>query len=106
MKNAILAKFEESFLSKSKKHPSFRPGDTIRVHYKVEEASRGKEKKFRIQVFEGVCIRFKKGTSNSSFTVRKIGANSVGVERVFAYHSPLVVRIDIVSGGIVRRARL
>ncbi len=107
MKNAILAQFEELFTSKTKQHPNFRPGDTIRVHYKIEESKTGaKEKKFRIQVFEGVCLRFHRGTTSASFTVRKVGANAVGVERVFAYHSPYIDRIDIVSGGAVRRSRL
>ena len=91
-----------------KKHPNFRPGDTIKVHYKIEEAAKAgaKEKKFRIQAFEGVCLRFKKGATASSFTVRKIGANSVGVERVFAYNSKLIDKLEIVAGGMVRRARL
>lgn len=117
MKNAIIADFEKKVLSTAKKHPAFRAGDTIRVHYKLEETKsadekgkgkdKGKEeKKFRTQIFEGVCLRNRKGLTSASFTVRKIGANSVGVERVFPSNSPLIERIDIVSGGAVRRARL
>ena len=64
------------------------------------------EKKFRIQVFEGVCLRYKKGGMESSFTVRKIASNSVGVERVFAFNSPFIERIDIAASGKVRQARL
>ena len=119
MRNQLIEEFENRFCSDKVKHPNFRPGDTIKVHYKLEEGSssvkakgaKGKaksknEKKFRIQVFEGVCIRYKKGKAGSSFTVRKIASNSVGVERVFALHSPLIERIDIAASGKVRQARL
>ena len=80
----------------------------MRVHYKLEETSKSTKeaKKYRIQVYEGVCIRFKKGTAESSFTVRKIGANSIGVERIFPLHSRLIDKITVVSGGEVRRSRL
>merc|ERR1711916_249899 len=105
MKHGIIEMFEKKFLKSEKKHPTFRPGDTVRIHYKVEESGKG-EKKYRIQNFEGVCIRLKKGTADASFTVRKIGANSVGVERVFPMHSPLIDRIDLVAGGSVRQSRL
>lgn len=110
MKNSIVTKFEERFFPAAKQHPKFRPGDTIRVNYKVEETSKGKKgdegKKYRIQAFEGVCIRLKKGTVDSSFTIRKIGANSVGVERIFPMRSPYVDSIEILAGGSVRRSRL
>jgi len=111
MKNKLLSDFEASAFPQVKTHPAFRPGDTIRVHYKVEEgvkegAKGGGEKKFRIQIFEGVCLRFRKGLADSSFTVRRIGANSIGIERIFAYNSPLIEKIDLVAAGIVRRARL
>ncbi len=106
MKNSVITDFEKSMFTDLKQHPAFRPGDTLRVHYKVEESSKDGKKKYRIQPFEGVCLRFKKGTTGSSFTIRKIGANSVGVERVFPLYSPYVDRIDIISGGKVRRSRL
>lgn len=108
MKNSLITQFEERVFPKTKTHPNFRPGDTVRVNYKVEETAKGseKEKKYRIQAFEGVCIRYKKGTAESSFTIRKIGANSVGVERIFPLCSPYVDSIEILSGGRVRRARL
>lgn len=107
MRNAIITEFEDRMHLGRKIHPDFRPGDTIRVHFKIEEASKGgAEKKYRIQMFEGVCLCYKKGAAAASFTVRKIGANSVGVERIFNLRSPLIDKIDIVSGGTVRRARL
>jgi large subunit ribosomal protein L19 len=108
MRNSIVEKFEQKVFKQAKTHPKFRPGDTIKVHYKIEEAAKSSkdEKKYRIQVYEGVCIRFKKGLGNAAFTVRKMGANSVGVERVFPLYSPMVDRIDVLAGGRVRRARL
>jgi large subunit ribosomal protein L19 len=123
MRNSIISSFENRFVAKAKTHPSFRPGDTIRVHYKIEEVAKVEKavkgakaiktadkadgaKKFRIQIFEGVCTCFKKGVMNASFTVRKIAANGVGVERTFPLHSPYVENIEILSGGKVRRARL
>ena len=83
-----------------KKHPAFRPGDTVRVHVKIREGD-----KERIQVFEGVVIAQRNGGSRESFTVRKI-SYGVGVERVFPLHSPSVDKIEIVSSGKVRRAKL
>ncbi len=107
MRNAIITEFEDRMHLGRKTHPDFRPGDTVRVHFKIEESSKGgKEKKYRIQMFEGVCIRYKRGTAAASFTVRKIGANSVGVERVFNLRSPLIDSIELLSGGTVRRSRL
>ena len=78
----------------------FRPGDTVKVHAKVRE--RGKE---RIQVFEGVVIRKKRGHKRSTFTVRKVSFG-VGVERIFPLHSPNIVKIEVVRCGKVRRAKL
>jgi large subunit ribosomal protein L19 len=80
--------------------PKFRPGDTVRVFCKIREGD-----KERIQKFEGVCIRRRRGGINATFTVRKISFG-VGVERVFPLHSPLIERIEIASAGKVRRARL
>lgn len=107
MRNAIISNFEKRMNPSRKIHPSFRPGDTVRVHYKIEEGTSkgGDKKKYRIQAFEGICIRYKKG-ANPSFTIRKIGANSVGVERIFSLNSPLIDSVDLVSGGRVRRSRL
>jgi large subunit ribosomal protein L19 len=80
--------------------PDFRAGDTIRVHVKIVEGD-----KERIQPFEGVVIRKKKGGIRSTFTVRKI-SYGIGVERIFPLHSPRIEHIDIVGRGKVRRARL
>lgn len=110
MRNPIITAFEENKFPKTVKHPDFRPGDTVRVHYKIEEkpdvSVKFADKKFRLQAYEGVCIRFKKGHANSSFTIRKMGANGIGVERTFPYNTPYIDKIDLVSSGIVRRSRL
>ncbi len=82
------------------KHQAFRPGDTLRVHVKISEGD-----KERIQVFEGVVIAQRHGGARESFTVRKI-SYGVGVERVFPLHSPSIDKIEIVSSGKVRRAKL
>ena len=80
--------------------PRFEPGDTLRVHVKVQEGNRE-----RIQVFEGLCIGRKNAGVNSSFTVRKISFNE-GVERVFPLYSPGIWEIEVVRKGVVRRAKL
>ncbi len=80
--------------------PSFRSGDTVRVHAKIVEGERE-----RIQVFEGVVIRKKRGGINSNFTVRRV-SHGIGVERVFPYHSPLIAKVEVTKVGRVRRARL
>ncbi len=81
-------------------HPAFRPGDTLRVHARIVEGD-----KERVQVFEGVCIRFAKGGARATFTVRKT-SYGVGVERTFPYHSPRIEKIEVKSHGRVRRTRL
>lgn len=80
--------------------PSFKPGDTIRVHARIIEGD-----KERIQVFEGVVISRANGGNRQSFTVRKI-SYGVGVERVFPLHSPRIDKIEVVTSGRVRRAKL
>jgi large subunit ribosomal protein L19 len=80
--------------------PDFRPGDTLRVHVRVAEAGRE-----RIQVFQGVVIRRQGGGLRETFTVRKVSFG-VGVERTFPLHSPTVSRIEVVTRGRVRRAKL
>ena len=81
-------------------HPDFRVGDTVRVHYKIVEGD-----KDRIQVFQGVVLKRHRAGARSTFTVRKVSFN-VGVERVFLSHSPRIEKIEVVSKGVVRRARL
>src|ERR1700722_16660022 len=80
--------------------PEFRVGDTVRVHYKIVEGD-----KDRIQVFQGVVTKRHRAGARSTFTVRKVSFN-VGVERVFLSHSPRIDKVEIVSRGVVRRARL
>jgi len=78
----------------------FRVGDTVRVHFKIKEGE-----KERIQAFQGVVIRRKKGNNRATVTVRKI-SYGVGVERIFPLHSPQIQKIDLVTEGRVRRAKL
>ncbi len=80
--------------------PAFKVGDTVKVHSKISEGD-----KERIQVFEGVVIRHKKGHVNTTFTVRKV-SYGVGVERIFPMYSPRIDKIEIISSGKVKRARL
>jgi large subunit ribosomal protein L19 len=80
--------------------PDFKPGDTVRVHVKVIEGE-----KERIQVFEGVVLRRSHGANRATFTVRKT-SYGIGVERTFPLHSPRVDKIDVVTRGRVRRAKL
>ena len=80
--------------------PEFGPGDTLKVHVKVDEGTRE-----RVQIFEGVCIARKADSINSNFTVRKISYGE-GVERVFPLYSPRIDQIEVVRRGRVRRAKL
>ena len=80
--------------------PEFRPGDTVKVHVKVAEAGRE-----RIQVFQGVVLRRQNGGLRETFTVRKMSFG-VGVERTFPIHTPTIAKIEVVSRGRVRRAKL
>lgn len=85
-----------------RKFPDFKPGDTIAVSQRVKEGN-----KERIQVFQGDVIASKNGNGvSNTFTVRKIGANSVAVERIYPYQSPLIEEIKVVKRGKVRRAKL
>lgn len=81
-------------------HPAFAPGDTVKVHVKIKEGE-----KERIQVFQGVVISRRKGANNASFTVRKV-SYGVGVERIFPLHSPALDKIEVVTHGRVRRAKI
>jgi|TARA_B100000900_G_scaffold369523_1_gene347432 large subunit ribosomal protein L19 len=80
---------------------SFRPGDTINVHYKIKEGS-----KERIQQFQGVVLQIKnRNSSGETFTVRKI-SNGIAVERIFPTASPNINKIEVLRNGNVRRAKL
>ena len=80
--------------------PDFKAGDTVKVHVKIKEGE-----KERIQIFQGVVISKKKGTTNATFTVRKV-SYGVGVERIFQIHSPIIDKIEVVTKGSVRRAKI
>jgi len=80
--------------------PQFKPGDTVKVHVRIKEGD-----KERVQVFQGVVIRRRKGRVNSTFTVRKV-SYGVGVERIFPLHSPMIDKIEVITRGRVRRSRL
>jgi len=81
-------------------HPDFAAGDTVKVFVKIKEGE-----KERIQAFQGVVISKRKGTNNASFTVRKV-SYGVGVERIFPMHSPIIDRIEVITRGRVRRAKI
>jgi large subunit ribosomal protein L19 len=80
--------------------PDFAAGDTVKVHVKIKEGE-----KERIQAFQGVVISKRKGTTNATFTVRKV-SYGIGVERIFPLHSPIIHNIEIVSRGRVRRSKI
>ena len=87
-------------VKKNPKIPDIAPGDTVKVSARIVEA--GKE---RVQVFQGVVLKIKRGGAGASFTVRHV-AFGIGVERTFPFYSPLVEKVEIVRQGKVRRARL
>jgi large subunit ribosomal protein L19 len=93
----IIAEIEKSYL---KPLPEFRPGDTIRVHFKILEGD-----KMRVQAFEGVCIARRRGGNRGTMTVRKMSFGQ-GVERIFPLCSPQIEKVDVVQRGRVRRAKL
>lgn len=80
--------------------PKFKAGDTVKVHYRIIEGE-----KERIQVFQGAVLRVRRGTTDSTFTVRKI-SDGVGVERIFPMNTPFIDRVEVVSEGKVRRSRI
>ena len=80
--------------------PVFRPGDSLKVHVRVVEGNRS-----RVQVFQGVAIRRQGAGARETFTVRKVSFG-VGVERTFPVHTPVIEKIEVVTRGDVRRAKL
>ncbi len=88
-------------LKKSKGVKDFRPGDTVRVSFRVVEGSRE-----RVQVFEGVVIRSRAGKAAANFTVRRVSKDGLGVERTYLLHSPRLEKVEVVRRGRVRRANL
>jgi len=98
MQNAIMELISKDQLNHTL--PLFKAGDTIQVFSKIKE-----EKKERIQMFEGVVIARKGSMITANVIVRKI-VNGKGVEKTFALHSPLITKINVISHGKVRRARI
>lgn len=82
-------------------HPQISSGDTVRVHVRIVEGSRE-----RVQVFQGVVIRARKGGNEANITVRRIASHGIGVERTFLLHSPRVERVEVMRRAKVRRAQL
>jgi len=100
MKNKYIESFEKAQME-NKNVPEFRAGDTVRVAVRIKEGN-----KERVQNYEGVCIALRGEGAGRTFTVRKMGANNVGVERIFPLYSESIESIEVVRRGRVRRAKL
>lgn len=100
MRNKYIDAFEQSQVAE-KNIPDFRAGDTLRVAVMIKEGD-----KQRVQNFEGVCIARRGSGTGETFIVRKIGANSVGVERIFPIYSDSIEEIKVLRRGHVRRSKL
>lgn len=96
--NSVIDDIEKNYIRTD--HPAVRIGDTVRVHTKIKEGD-----KERIQVFEGIVIRHRKGGVRASITVRKV-SHSIGVERIFPLATPAIDKIEVKSHGQIRRAKL
>lgn len=103
MHELVRALSSEQILDRSKEVPrtKIRPGATVRVHFRIVEGKRE-----RLQPFQGVVIRVREGMSDANFTVRRVGAHGVGVERTFPFHSPRLAEVEVLRQGHVRRANL
>jgi len=100
MKNKYIAAFEAAQVAE-KNIPMFRAGDTLRLGVEIKEGT-----KTRVQNFEGIVIALKGEGVSNTFTIRKIGANGVGVERIFPLYSDSLKTIEVLRKGRVRRAKL
>lgn len=100
MQNRYIEMFEKSQIQ-DKVIPVFKAGDTIKIGITIKEGD-----KTRIQYFEGICISLRGAGLNRSFTLRKIGANSIGVEKNFPIYSDSLASIEVIRIGRVRRAKL
>jgi large subunit ribosomal protein L19 len=100
MRNKYIENFENAQVAE-KNIPEFRAGDTVRLAVTIKEGD-----KSRIQNYEGVCIAIRGEGTGKTITVRKIGANSVGIERVFPIYSDSIEEIKVIRRGRVRRAKL
>jgi large subunit ribosomal protein L19 len=97
----LVASVEQQQLKSKEDVPELRPGDLVRVHTLIFEG--GKQ---RTQIFQGTVMRLRKGGANANFTVRRIAAHGVGVERTFPLHSPRVSKVEVLRHSHVRRAQL
>jgi large subunit ribosomal protein L19 len=97
---SLLLDFVKKTLTPEVKHPKFKAGDTVTVHYKIKEGD-----KERVQQYTGVVIQRKNERATASFTVRKI-SNGIGVERIFPLASPFVEKVEVGKVGDVRRAKM
>jgi large subunit ribosomal protein L19 len=97
----LVESLERQMVKPAAELPDIRPGDTVKVHLRIVEGERE-----RVQVFQGTVISIRGGSVNRCFTVRRIAAHGVGVERTFLLHSPRIEKIDIVRRAKVRRSKL
>lgn len=97
----LVASVEQQQLKSQEELPELRPGDLVRVHILIFEGG-----KRRTQIFQGTVMRLHKGGVNASYTVRRIAAHGVGVERTFPLHSPRIAKIEVLRHSHVRRAQL
>ena len=100
MRNKFIEQFEQKQFE-GREIPDFRAGDTVRVAVRIKEGN-----KERVQNYEGICIAIRGQGTGRTFTVRKMGANSIGVERIFPLYSDSIEGIEVVRRGRVRRAKL
>jgi large subunit ribosomal protein L19 len=100
MRNKYIENFEKAQLAE-KNVPEFRAGDTVRLAVSIKEGE-----KVRIQNYEGVCISIRGEGTGRTITVRKIGANSIGIERIFPIYTDSITEITVIRRGRVRRAKL
>lgn len=91
----------QTLVAPDRGHPELHSGDTVKVHLRIVEGNRE-----RIQVFQGVVIRFRGGGNETNFTVRRIASHGIGVERTFLLKSPRIEKIEVMRGAKVRRAQL
>lgn len=97
----LVKSVEQQQLKGEDELPELRPGDLVRVHSRIVEAGRE-----RSQIFQGTVMRMRKGGANANFTVRRIAAHGVGVERTFPLHSPRISKVEVLRHSRVRRAQL
>ncbi len=100
MRNKYIENFEKAQVAE-KNIPDFRAGDTVRLAVSIKEGE-----KTRIQNYEGVCISIRGEGTGRTITVRKIGANSIGIERIFPIYTDSITEITVIRRGRVRRAKL